>query len=51
MAAAGGSVLFNSTQGHLVVLVPNGQDREILRSVVGRWADLLLGLVKDLVAN
>lgn len=42
---------FSSTQGYLMVPVPNGQDREILRSVLGHWTDLPLGLVQSLVPN
>lgn len=41
----------NSTQEHLMVPVPDVQDREILRAVPGHWTDLLLGLVQDLVPN
>lgn len=34
-----------------MVPVPNGQDREILRMVLGHCSDLRLGLVQDLVPN
>lgn len=41
----------NSTQEHLMVPVPSGQDREILRLVPGCLTDLLLGLVQGLIPS
>lgn len=38
-----------NTHKHLMVPVPDGQGREILRATPGHWTDLLLGLVQDLV--